>query len=147
MYQSVKYFRQGMLKVKNEGYAFSCLNQFPKECCEFTSYLLAKYLIEVHGLSNLQMLRGKNRFKHKQRHVWLRANKLDIDITANQFSSTDKTIFFEPNSEWHKRYVIYEIELPDPSFSHYHEEYQEDFLQDYARILDHVNELKERASP
>ncbi|WP_299773960.1 hypothetical protein [uncultured Pseudoteredinibacter sp.] len=136
--QGIKAFRRGMLKIKEEGYSFSYLDQFPNECCEFSSYLLAKYLIEEHGLLNVEMLRGKNRFKHKQRHIWLRSGDKDIDIAANQFSSTDKTVFFEAFSEWHKRYCIYEVEKPDPSFDRFQEECRAQLLKDYERILCHV---------
>jgi hypothetical protein len=145
MDQDIKAFRKGMLKIKEEGFRFSCLDQFPNECCEFSSYLLAKYLIEEHGQSNIKMLKGKNRFKHKQKHIWLRSGDKDIDITANQFSSTDKTVFFEASSKWHKRYVIYELEKPDPSFDQFHEEYQDQLLEDYKRVLCHVKALKRQS--
>lgn len=140
-FQAVRDFRKGMLKLKDEGYSFARLDDFPIGCCEFSSYLLAKYLIEECKLSDLKMLRGKNRFKKKQRHVWLRSGKVDIDITANQFSSTDKTVFFEECSSWHDRYVVYEKEEPDTSFSQFHEEYKGQFIEDYGKILVHVHAL------
>ena len=141
VYRDIRSFRKAMLKVKEEGFRFSCLDQFPNQCCEFSSYLLARYLIEEHGLSNIEMLKGKNRFKHKQRHIWLRSGDKDIDITANQFSSTDKTVFFESYSKWHERYAIYEVEIPDPSFSQFHEECQDQLLEDYKRILCYVKSI------
>ena len=146
MMRNIKAFRKGMLKVKEEGYRFSYLDQFPSECCEFSSYLLAKYLIEEHGLSDIEMLKGKNRFKHKQRHIWLRFGDKDIDITANQFSSTDKTVFYEAASKWHERYAIYEVDTPDPSFNQFHEEFQYQLLEDYERILCHVKSLTNQST-
>jgi hypothetical protein len=79
--------------------------------------------------------RAENRFKKKQRHVWLQVGILDIDITANQFFSTNKTIFIEPNSKWHERYSVFETENPDPSFDQFHEEHKFELLQDYENIL------------
>jgi hypothetical protein len=141
IYKKIKMFRKGMLRVKIDGYQFSLLDQFPKDCCEFASYLLAKFLIEELGISQVKLLRGENRFKKEQRHVWLQVGILDIDITANQFYSTNKTLFVEPNSKWHKRYSVFETENPDPSFDQFHEEHKFELLQDYEDILRQIKAL------
>jgi hypothetical protein len=141
IYKKVNMFRKGMLRVKIDGYHFSLLDQFPEGCCEFVSYLLAKYLIEELGISQVKLLRAENHFKKKQRHVWLRVGTLDIDITANQFSSTNKTIFVEPNSKWHERYSVFETENPDPSFDQFHEEHKFELLQDYENILRQIKAI------
>jgi len=95
-----------MSKAKSDGYRFELLDEFPIGCCEFTAYLLAKFLIEKISITPLKIITGDNRFKKSQRHIWLRFDEGDIDITANQFSSKARAIFVEANSEWHKRFTI-----------------------------------------
>lgn len=62
--QPVILFRKGMLKAKSDGYRFELLNAFPTGCCEFSSYLLAKFLIERIGISSLKIVTGENCFKN-----------------------------------------------------------------------------------
>lgn len=141
MYENVRLFRKAMLKVQSRGFKFPVLNDFPLGCCEFTSYLLAKYMIDEFKLP-VRMVRGENIYKLSQRHVWLRVGSMDIDITANQFSSTNKTMFFESYSLWHQRYSIYDTETPDSSFNQFHDEPKRELLHDYKNILKVLKDLK-----
>lgn len=141
LHQSVFLFRKAMLKAKSEGFQFELLDLFPVNCCEFTSCLLARFLIEKRGLSNVQIVMGENRHKKSQRHIWLRVDDIDIDITANQFSSTDKTVFADKSSEWHKRYRIYKTEVPDSQFKHFNKQAKKELLHDYKKIIDHMGTL------
>jgi hypothetical protein len=135
LYQSVFLFRKAMLKAKTGGFQFGLLNYFPINCCEFSSYLLAKFIIEKMGLYPLRIVTGENRFKKSQRHIWLKFGEIDIDITANQFSSTDKTVFVDANSEWHKRFTIIHDEKPNPKFTQLKQEARSALLHDYKNIL------------
>lgn len=104
---SVVLFRKAILKAKADGFQFDLLDFFPVNCCECSSYLLAKFLIEKFGIliekfgiSSLNIVTGENRYKKSQRHIWIRFDEIDIDITANQFSSTDRTVIVEVHSQW-----------------------------------------------
>lgn len=141
LHQSVSLFRKSMLKVKSDVYRFELLNEFPAGCCEFTSFLLAKFLIEKMDISSLKIISGENRFKKSQRHIWLKFGEVDIDITANQFSSTDRTVFVEANSKWHKRFTIINIEMPNPGLTQLNEDARSALLHDYKKILFFANRL------
>lgn len=138
LHQLVTVFRKSMLKAKRDGYRFELLDEFPAGCCEFTSYLLAKFLIERIGISSLKIITGENHFKKSQRHIWLRFGEVDIDITADQFSSTDRTVFVDVNSQWHKRFTIIDIEIPNPMLTQLDEEIRSALLHDYQKILSHL---------
>jgi len=127
-----------MLKAKSDGYRFELLNAFPTGCCEFSSYLLAKFLIKRIGISSLKIVTGENCFKKSQRHIWLKIGEVDIDITANQFSSTDQTVFVDANSEWHRRFTIINVEKPNPTLTQLNEEARSASLHDYKKILSHL---------
>lgn len=141
LHQPVTVFRKSMLKAKSDGYRFELLDTFPTGCCEFTSYLLAKFLIEKIGISSLKIITGENHFKKSQRHIWLKFGEVDIDITADQFSSTARAVFVEANSEWHKRFTIIKIEIPNPKLTQLNEDARSALLYDYKKILFFVNSL------
>ncbi|MFL1806037.1 hypothetical protein [Plesiomonas shigelloides] len=137
IYTDSKAFRNAMLKIAPERFSFGLLSNFPAGCCEFTSYMLAKFFIEERAISDIEMLHGVNQFKKTQRHVWLKVMGYDVDITANQFSSTNKTVFCTTNSIWHySRFIIFESHQPNVKFDHFHEEYQEQLLSDYKMVLE-----------
>jgi len=139
IYQYSRAFRRELLKFSFEKPQFSLFANFPDGCCEFTSYLLAKFFVEELVISDVRMFHGENRFKKAQRHVWLKVMGYDVDITANQFSSTDKTVFCVKNSNWHSsRFKIFDMHQPNVRFDHFHEEYQEQLLADYRSILTKV---------
>ena len=133
--QPIALFRKAILKAKVDGFQFDSLDLFPLNCCEFSSNLLAKFLIEKIGLSSLEIVTGENRYKKSQRHVWLRLDETDIDITANQFSSTDKTVFVEVRSQWHQRFKIINVEKPHPQLMQLNKEARSALLHDYKKIL------------
>ena len=78
---------------------------------------IGKFLIEKIGLSSLKIVTGENRYKKSQRHLWIKFDDTDIDITANQFPSTDKTVIVEAHSQWHQRFEIINVETPNPKLS------------------------------
>jgi len=139
IYSYVKQFRKAFLKVEPCQYSFTLFERFPVNCCEFTSYLLAKYLVEELNIDNILMVHGYNRHKKEQRHVWLKALGYDIDITANQFSSTSKTVFCDKGSEWHWRFHIYDSHTPNTKMTHFDEEEREKLEGDYLKILNNIS--------
>jgi hypothetical protein len=133
--QSVVLFRKAMLKAKADGFQFDLLDFFPVNCCECSSYLLAKFLIEKIGLSSLKIVTGENRHKKSQRHIWIKLDETDIDITANQFSSTDRTVIIEAHSQWHQRFEIINVENPNPKLTQLNKDARPALLHDYEKIL------------
>lgn len=132
---SVFLFRKAILKAKADGFQFDLLDLFPVNCCEFSSYLLAKFLVEKIGLSSLKIVTGENRHKKSQRHIWIKLDETDIDITANQFSSTDRTVIVEAHSQWHQRFIIINVEDPNPKLTQLNKEAKSTLLHDYKKIL------------
>lgn len=132
---SVVLFRKAILKAKVDGFQFDLLNLFPVNCCEFSSYLLAKFLVEKIGLSSLKIVTGENRHKKSQRHIWIKLDEAGIDITANQFSSTDRTVIVEAHSQWHQRFKIINVEDPNPKLTQLNKEARSALLLDYKKIL------------
>jgi len=138
VYVQAKSFRKAMLNISPEQYEYCLFSSFPKNCCEYTSYLLAKYFIEELSINDVIMVHGKNRSKFEQRHVWLKVLGYDVDITANQFSSTNKTVFCIEDSVWHRKFHIYDSYQPNIEMNHFDEEYHEQLLNDYKRILQYL---------
>lgn len=118
---------------KADGFQFDSLDCFPVNCCEFFPYLLAKFLIEKFGISSLKIVTGENRYKKSQRHLWIRFDDTDIDITANQFSSTGRTVIVEALSQWHQRFEIINLENPNPKLTQLSNEARSALLHDYKK--------------
>lgn len=131
-------FRKAILKIAPEDFCFELFSMFPHNCCEYTSYLLAKYLHDECGHKKIIMVHGENRYKKSTRHVWLKISQFDIDITANQFHSTNKTVFAEERSIWHRRFDIYESKRPDVKFDLFHKEPKMQLLADYRNIVSNI---------
>ena len=145
LYIEAKNFRKAFLIINRDDFRFGVFKHYPSNCCEYTSLLLAKYLIECRIYKDIFMIYGENKYKKSIRHAWLRINDIDIDITAYQFSSTSKTVIVEYFSEWHQRYNILKIELPNIDFVDFKKHSNEWLLNDYHRVLKNIsciNELK-----
>ena len=138
LYIEAKNFRRAVLKVSPDDFRFG-FSSYPTNCCEYISLLLAKYLIECRNYRDVKLLRGENKYKKSIRHVWLRVNNIDVDITAYQFSSTNKTVIVDNLSEWHqKRYKIFKTEKPNIEFDDFHEDSKYPLLNDYHLILQKI---------
>lgn len=70
----------------------SIFSTFPKECCRYTSDLLAEYLIN-NGVKRERLCMAESQtIKYKYTHCWLIIDrKYCLDITADQFN--DKLYF------------------------------------------------------
>ncbi|TXH98538.1 MAG: hypothetical protein E6Q75_00975 [Rheinheimera sp.] len=133
-----------MSNINPKDYKFELFSLFPNNCCEYTSYLLAKYLHENH-YKKTQMLHGENRYKKNLRHTWLKFGEIDIDITADQFHSTDRTVFVMANSRWHERFNIFRSEIPNINLNHLHEEPKLQLLEDYKNIVSIIDKRRNYA--
>jgi hypothetical protein len=128
-------FRKAMSRIAPDDFHFGLFSSFPKNCCEFTSYLLAKYLHERCHYKRVLMVHGENRYKKTIRHTWLKIGEVDIDITADQFASSDRTVFVVADSVRHKRFIIFKSEIPNTKFDHFHEEQKLELLSDYKKVI------------
>ena len=54
--KDVAYFMDAFFKVAKDGFNFDLLNDFPIACCEFSSMLLARFLIEKQGYDATELL-------------------------------------------------------------------------------------------
>ena len=86
IFKKVRNFREAIEIAKEDGkfvglYPF---DNFPKECCEHASDLLAQYLSEK-GIKTNQV-NGGFKFDKNWHHVWLLTeDSIVIDITGDQF--------------------------------------------------------------
>ena len=92
-------FRKAIEAVvsKKEYGRLRIFERFPKECCRYTSDLLATYLIE-NGIEkeNIQMVESDSK-EEGYTHCWLLIdNSFYIDITADQFNGKRYFKNYEP---------------------------------------------------
>lgn len=66
-------------------------SDFPHNCCEGTSCLLADVLEEAFGLTDVTVVEGYNR-PDDERHYWVEAGGLIYDLTADQFDDTSMIV-------------------------------------------------------
>lgn len=86
IFENVRNFRKAIDNAKSDDkfVHLSPFNNFPKECCEHTSDLLAQYLSEKGIITN--KVNGSFKFDENWHHVWLLTeDDTIIDITGDQF--------------------------------------------------------------
>lgn len=130
-------FLEAFLKIPKDEFRFELFSLFPKNCCEFSSLLLAKYLIEIKNYppKKVKILTGFAKTDKNIDHLWLEAYGVTIDITAHQFKGAPKLAIVEQKSIWHQNFKIGKRALPEISFEDYHDDVREDFEADYTRII------------
>jgi hypothetical protein len=94
--------RRGLLTCpKHEGfspYLQRKLKDFPKDCCEITSRLLAYYLRD-NGFQHIEIVCG---CVGLERHVWLEVDGRIVDVTADQFQC-DPVIVVPLDGCWYSK--------------------------------------------
>lgn len=73
-------------------------DEFPHECCDSASNLLATFLYEK-GLGDATLMQGKY---FSRPHIWLRLHGLTIDITAYQFPPVTERVIVAYRSPFHE---------------------------------------------
>lgn len=114
---------------------------FPKNCCEFSSLLLAKYLIEIKNYppEKVKIFTGFDKTDMSIGHLWLVVFGITIDITAHQFQGAPPPPIVEQKSIWHQNFKVGKRAFPEISFEDYHDDVREDFEADYKRIISLIN--------
>ena len=79
---------------------------FPVACCEYSSLLLARFLIEIkdYNPKDISMIKGQSILDVDQLHLWRKVNGVIVDITAGQFNEAEKPIIIDEYSSWHNKY-------------------------------------------
>ncbi|WP_426809952.1 hypothetical protein ABOC32_01835 [Pseudomonas sp. WOUb67] len=137
--QSAMAFSKAFRQTPPRWFAFRLFSMFPTECCEFASLLLAWFLYEEHEGITIDVVTGELKVDPEQRHIWLRLEGHNLDITADQFDATlPHTLITQPGG-WHERYTVIHTA---PFQSDFHEDYGEDYRPD---IIDDYKALAHNA--
>lgn len=72
------------------------LPRFPEDCCNYVANLLL-FDLSSKGIKRLRRMIGA--VNDKDKHVWVRAGELVVDITADQFGQP--TVIVSRDSGWH----------------------------------------------
>jgi len=140
--RDVNEFLKGVERVPKEEFQLEILSLFPVACCEYSSMLLARFLIEERNYNPFQilMLVGQCKINHEQLHLWLKIDGVNVDITAGQFKDAPQQKILERDSKWHQRFKIINMYFPDTDFESYRGDFNEPILEnDYVRILEKIN--------
>ena len=94
-------------------YAAVSSEGFPKGCCLGASKLLAKYLVEVKGITPVEGVANGTRYLPsdnpelpiEQSHFWLEHAGLIIDITADQFADCTESVLVTADRRWYDRFM------------------------------------------
>jgi hypothetical protein len=96
--------RRAVEAVERPEHSAGNLAQFPKECCDHATKLLALHLSRL-GLDNLQKAKGQQgAWPDAKYHVWLHWQGVTLDITADQFGEGQPDIVVIRQSPWHDRW-------------------------------------------
>lgn len=139
--KDVQDFLKAFSQINKADFYFRILSLFPNNCCEFTSMLLARFLIEERGykLTDVLMIKGRCRKKSSQLHLWLDVLDIKVDLTSGQFEDAPKIIIAEYHY-WHDHFQIVDIYLPEINFDNYLGDYEERVLEyDYMQIIKQIN--------
>lgn len=132
-------FSKAFRQTPPRWFAFGLFSMFPTNCCEFASLLLAWFLCEGHEGITIDVVTGELKADREQRHIWLRLEGYNLDITADQFDAAlPHTLITQPGG-WHERYAVIHAVLFQRDF---HEDYGDDCRQD---IIDDYRALAHNA--
>ncbi|WP_228140722.1 hypothetical protein [Acinetobacter sp. TGL-Y2] len=139
----VQKFLNAISQINKDDFNFSVLSLFPKECCEYSSMMLARYLIEECGYaaSKIKMITGQFRDDYQSKHLWLNVLGMTVDITCGQFKNSPKNIIIEQVSAWHDSFIILDSSKPIINFESYLDDYEEQALEyDYSMIIQNIHQ-------
>jgi len=137
-------FLYGFSKIDKDDFHLEVLSLFPKACCEYSSMLLARFLIEEKGynITDILMIKGQSIVEVDQLHLWLNVSGVIVDITAGQFKAAENPIIIDAYGSWHHK-IFYELEtyIPSIDFKNYVDDFGELTLEkDYLMIIQHTRQ-------
>lgn len=86
---------------------------FPTGYCQGASKMLAKYLVEVEGITPVEAVANGTRYLPRpgypdwpieQSHFWLEQSGYIIDITADQFGGGVEPVLVTADRRWHDQF-------------------------------------------
>lgn len=96
-------FLHAFFQIDKDNFHLEVLSLFPVACCEYSSLLLARFLIEIkdYNPKDISMIKGQSILDVDQLHLWLKVNGIIVDITAGQFNEAEKPIIIDEHGCWH----------------------------------------------
>lgn len=137
-------FLHGFSRIDKDNFQFELLSLFPIACCEYSSMMLARCLIEKKGynIADILMIKGQSISDVHQLHLWLKVNGIIVDITAGQFNEAEKSIIIDKYGSWHNKF-FYELDAYTPviDFKNYVDEFDQPILEnDYLMIVQQIHQ-------
>lgn len=135
-------FLHGFFQIDKCNFQFELLSLFPIACCEYSSMMLARFLVEKKGynIANILMIKGQSISDMRQLHLWLKVNGIMVDITARQFNEDERSIIIDEHGYWHNKF-FYELDVYTPTidFKNYVDEFDQPILEnDYLMIVQQI---------
>lgn len=136
-------FLNGFSQINQNDFHFEVLSKFPVSCCEYSSMLLARFLIEEkkYNIADILMIKGQYVADSDQLHLWLKINGIVVDITAGQFEVAKTQVVIDDLGKWHDRWFkLIDIYFPEINFDDYLGYCDEQVLEyDYQQILKKIS--------
>lgn len=104
--KSVNAFSKVMRERAPKDFTFGLFSLFPVSCCEFSSLLLSRFLHEEHHGIDINIITGQLRKNIEIRHIWLKIENTNVDITANQFDEALPEVLITFDGGWHDQYKV-----------------------------------------
>ena len=137
-------FLHSFSQIDKDNFHLEVLSLFPVACCEYSSLLLARFLIETKAYKSkdIFMIKGQSISNVDQLHLWLKVNGVIVDITAGQFIEAEKSIIIDEHGSWHNKF-FYELDAYTPAidFKNYVDEFDLPTLEnDYLMIVQQIHQ-------
>lgn len=137
-------FLHGFFQIDKDNFQFELLSLFPIACCEYSSMMLARFLLEKKGynIADVLMIKGQSISDVLQLHLWLKVNGVIVDITAGQFNEAEKLIIIDEHGYWYNKF-FYQLDAYPPAidFKNYVDEFDQPTLEnDYLMIVQRIHQ-------
>ena len=137
-------FLHSFTQIDKDNFHLEVLSLFPVACCEYSSMMLARFLIEKKGynIADVLIIKGQSTSDIYQLHLWLKVNGVIVDITAGQFIEAENSIIIDEHGSWHNKF-FYELDAYTPSidFKSYVDEFDQPILEnDYLMIFQRIHQ-------
>jgi len=137
-------FLNGFFQIDKDNFQFELLSLFPIACCEYSSIMLARFLIEkkAYNIADVLMIKGQSISDAYQLHLWLKVNSVVVDITVGQFNEAEKSIIIDEHGSWHNKFFyVLNAYTPSTDFENYVDEFDQPTLEnDYLMIVQQIHQ-------
>ena len=137
-------FLYGFYQIDKDDFHLEVLSLFPNACCEYSSMMLARFLIEKKGynIADVLIIKGQSTSDIYQLHLWLKVNGVIVDITAGQFNEVEKSIIIDEHGSWHNKFFyVLDAYMPLTDFESYVDEFDQPTLEnDYLMIVQQIHQ-------